>query len=134
MTGMSALEGPARAAEELAGAHREQGAVARPHAALAGDEAAARARRARLRVEPRFLGPRPVERNREVDAGGDVVALDVQPNRGGPAECVDQDQGTARVDPRVVERRTGHEAIPIADHGRTRSTMLPVVDPGGRAL
>src|SRR5438445_13098296 len=106
MTGMSALKGPARAAEELAGADREQSAVARPHAALAGDETAARARRARLRVEPRFLGPRPVERNREVDAGGDVVALHVQPNRGGPAERVDPDQGSPRAHPRVVRRPT----------------------------
>src|SRR5258705_7793592 len=90
LTDATSSKGLAGAAEELAGADREQRAVARPHAALAGDEASARARRAGLREEPGFVGLRSVEGNREVDAGRDERRVRVEPGRGRPAQRVEE--------------------------------------------
>src|SRR5205807_771601 len=118
------------AAEELARAHGQQGAVSGPHSALAGNEAGARARAAGLGVEPRFVGPAAMERDGKVDAGRDVAGVYVQARGGGPAEGVEQDQGAARVEPRGVEGRSGYEAVPVAGDGRGGFAVLPIVDPG----
>ena len=126
--------GSGGAAEELAGADGEEGAAAGPDAALARDQAAARARRGGLPEQPRLFGHRPVERHREVDARGDVRAAYVVLGRGRPAERVEQDQRAAGVEPGVVERGSRHEAVPLAELRLTAGAVLPVVDPAGRAL
>ena len=88
--------------------------------ALAADDARVRAHRRRLREQPRLLDAGAVERARDVDARRDVSAVDVQRAHRGPAERVDEDQRTARVDPEVVERRRRQESVPALERWDTR--------------
>src|SRR3974390_976109 len=100
-------DGPA---QELARSHREQRAVARPDLALAADDTGIRADRRRLCEQPRLQEARTMERAGDVDARRDIAVVDVQLAPRGPAECVDEDERSARVDPEVVEGRCRQEA------------------------
>ena len=78
--------------------------------------------RRRLRVQPRLVGPRRGGTRPRGRCSARCTALrGVQPARRGPAERVEQDQRPARVDPRIVERRAGHVAVPAGSNSGSRA-------------
>ena len=109
-----------------------RGACRRSRGALAPDQSAARAGRARLRVEPRLVGPGSVERDREVDARCDVRVLSVEAAHGRPTQRVEEDERTARVEPRVGEGRRGTNRYQSPTTGAAGARFSQSSDPRHR--